>query len=321
MGRGAMSRGVRVVLAVSRAAAVCSLAAALTLTLGGCGTGSSPAAVGHPGTSGHPVNVVASTDVYGDIAKTVGGDRVRVVSFITDPDQDPHSYEANAQNQLAVSKSDLVIENGGGYDDFVDRMVKASHTKATVLNVVELSGKKGAAGQELNEHVWYDFPTVERLAHQVATDLSAADPAGASLFETNAAAFTKRVEGLVTEESELKATYAGEGVAITEPVPLYLLQAVGLTDRTPAAFSAAVESGQDVSASVLKQTLEQFSQSTVAALVYNEQTSGPITEQIKKAAQKARIPVVPVTETLPENHSYIAWMSDNLANLKRALSQ
>ena len=118
----------------------------------------------------------------------------------------------------------------------------------------------------------------------------------------------------------MKASYAGKGVAITEPVPLYLLEAVGLRNETPPAFSAAVEEGNDVSASVLKQTLDLFSGGKVAALVYNEQTSGPITEAVKKAAQTAGIPVVPVTETLPQGKTYIAWMSENLMNLKQALS-
>jgi zinc/manganese transport system substrate-binding protein len=127
---------------------VAALAAALTMTaaLAGCGAASAPegAVANKASTSAtegaRAINVVASTDVYANIAQSIGGKAVNVMSFISDPDQDPHSYEASVQNQLAVSKADLVIENGGGYDDFIDRMVTASHAKATVLNVVELSG-------------------------------------------------------------------------------------------------------------------------------------------------------------------------------------
>jgi zinc/manganese transport system substrate-binding protein len=304
-----------------------ALAAALTMTaaLAGCVAASTTdggvAAKGSTTTSGQQtIKVVASTDVYANIAQSIGGKAVNVTSFISDPSQDPHSYEASAQNQLAISKADLVIENGGGYDDFIDRMVTASHTKATVLNVVELSGKKAAAGRELNEHVWYDFPTVTRLVEKVATALTAIDGKDAAHFRANAKAFTAKVQGLVSEEASLKASYGGGGVAITEPVPLYLLEAVGLHNETPPAFSAAVEEGNDVSPLVLKQTLDLFTMGKVKALVYNEQTSGPITEQVKEAAEQAGIPVVPVTETLPQGTSYVAWMAENLHNVKVALS-
>jgi zinc/manganese transport system substrate-binding protein len=314
-------------MSISKVAGGRALAAALTLTaaLTGCGAASTTdggvAAKGSPAAAGQQtIKVVASTDVYANIAQSIGGKAVNVMSFISDPDQDPHSYEASAQNQLAISKADLVIENGGGYDDFIDRMVKASHARATVLNVVEISGKKAAAGGELNEHVWYDFPTVTRLADEVATALTTIDGKDAALFQANAKAFTAKVQGLVSEEASLKASYGGGGVAITEPVPLYLLQAVGLRNETPAAFSAAVEEGNDMSALVLKQTLDLFRSGRVKALVYNEQTSGPITEQVKKAAEKVGIPVVPVTETLPQGMSYVAWMAENLLNVKLALS-
>jgi zinc/manganese transport system substrate-binding protein len=296
---------------------------ALMLMLAGCASGTPDgtvaAKVSTTTAGAKTVNVVASTDVYADIAQSIGGAAVHVTSFISDPDQDPHSYEANAQNQLAISKADVVIENGGGYDDFIDRMVKASHAKAVVLNVVDISGKKAGAGQELNEHVWYDFPTINLLAGKLVAALAAIDGKDAARFQANAQAFTDQVHRLVTQEERLKASYGGGGVAITEPVPLYLLEAVGLRNETPPAFSSAVELGNDMSALVLRRTLDLFAHGKVKALVYNEQTSGPITEQVKQAAEKANVPVVPVTETLPAGKSYLAWMTANLHNLKRAL--
>jgi zinc/manganese transport system substrate-binding protein len=309
-----------------RLAAALAAALSITAALAGCGAASAPngAAANQASTrtteNTRAINVVASTDVYANIAQSIGGKAVNVMSFISDPDQDPHSYEASAQNLLAISKADLVIENGGGYDDFINRMVKASHAKAKVLDVVEISGKKAAAGRELNEHVWYDFPTVAVLADRLVAALSAFDAADASTFQANADAFETDVQGLISREGAIKASYAGKGVAITEPVPLYLLEAVGLRNETPPAFSAAVEESNDVSASVLQQTLDLFSAGKVKALVYNEQTSGPITEQVKKTAEEAGIPVVPVTETLPDGQSYITWMTENLNNVKQALS-
>jgi zinc/manganese transport system substrate-binding protein len=267
------------------------------------------------------LRVVASTDVYGTIVRAIAGVHADVTSFINDPDQDPHSYEANARNQLAISKADLVVENGGGYDDFMDRMTKTSgKAGATVVNVVTLSGKTAPAGGELNEHVWYDVPTVQKLVNRLRAFFAAKDPADRRTFTKNAAAFSVKLGSLQTEETAIRSSSAGVGVAITEPVPLYLLAACGLVNKTPPAFSEAVEEGTDVSATVLKQTLELFTSHAVRALVYNEQTSGPETTEVLDAAKANGIAVVPVTETLPAGKNYISWMRANLDAVRSALT-
>lgn len=306
-------------------AGLAALALAASPLLAGCGSDDSPSA--SPTTGGTAastsVSVVASTDVWGDVVKQVAGSlagsTVTISSIITDPDADPHTYEANTQNQLALSRAALVIENGGGYDDFMDSMLKTAGAKATVLNAVDISGHTAPAGGELNEHVWYDFPTVAKVADQAADALAATDPANASTYHDNAEAFDGKLQALATTETQIKTAHAGEGAAITEPVPLYLLEAAGLVNKTPADFSAAIEEDTDVSTSVLKKTLDLFSGHQVKVLAYNEQTSGPETEKVLAAAKAADIAVVPVTETLPEGKDYLTWMSDNLAAIAAAL--
>ena len=290
-----------------------TVAALTALALSGCSAGSSA--------DGGKVRVVASTNVYGDIASTIAGDTVQVTSLMSDPAQDPHSFEASAQSQLAVSKADILIENGGGYDDFVSTLRSGSkNTKATVLNVVDLSGKK-AEGGALNEHVWYDFPTIQKFATALTDALTKADPAQKATFAKNAKAFTAQLTDLQNREAELKAQYAGEGAAITEPVPLYLLDSIGLVNKTPEKFSAAIEEGSDVSPLVLQQTLALFSEHQVKLLAYNEQTSGPETERVLAAAKHAGVPVVPVTETLPAGKDYVSWMNANLDAVGAALAK
>ncbi|MET8048367.1 zinc ABC transporter substrate-binding protein [Streptosporangium sp. NPDC005286] len=305
-----------------RSAALCALA----LLMAGCGASSSSPQPASPaaGTSppSTPVTVVASTNVYGDIVKQVGGDKVAVTSIISDPAQDPHSYEANTQNQLALSKAKVVVENGGGYDDFIDTMLASSgNSSAQVINAVTVSGRTAPAGGELNEHIWYDFPSVAKIADQVSAALTKADPASAATFTANADAFKQKLQPLVEREAKIAAEADGAAVAITEPVPLYILEAAGLKNLTPEEFSEAIEEGDDVSPQVLRETLALFSGKKVKALVYNEQTSGPQTEQLKKAADASGIPVVAVTETLPEGKDYIGWMSANLDALQAALAK
>jgi zinc/manganese transport system substrate-binding protein len=299
-----------------------ALAAATALALSGCASASTDGGGTDEPTNDSGVRIVASTNVYGDIAEQIGGDRVSVTSIIDNPDKDPHEYEADARTQLALSKAQLVIENGGGYDDFVDTMLSAADNKiASVLNAADISGyDQEPADGEFNEHMWYDFPTVQKLSDELVNQLSAIDPDGAASYEKNAETFDSQLAALEQQEQDIKASFDTAGAAITEPVPLYLLTASGLVNKTPDAFSEAIEEGTDVPADVLKQTQQLFATGEVKVLVYNEQTSGAQTELVLTAAKDAGVPVVPVTETLPDGTDYISWMTTNLNALQGALS-
>ncbi len=332
------------------------LTAALALTA--CGGGGTPAAGATDGGSSSSgsaaVTVVASTDVWGSVARAVGGDAVEVTSIIDDPAQDPHSFEATTRDQLLVQDADVVVENGGGYDPFMEQLVEASGTQAPVVDAVEVSGLEGAedaaghsdehgeehgeehaeghadehadehAGEghahgEFNEHVWYDLATAGKVAEAVAEALGKADPQGAATYEANAKAFTDGLAPLQAQEAEVAAKSAGTGVAVTEPVPDRMLEAMGLVVKTPEAFSEAVEEGTDVSPSVLADTTALFTDGAVEALVYNEQTTGAETDAVRAAAEAAGVPVVPVTETLPDGQDYTQWMSSNIAAVRAAV--
>ena len=286
----------------------------IALVLSGCQSGTPPAR-----SPGGPIRVVASTSVYGDIAQAIGGKAVVVTSIISSPAQDPHTFEANARTLLTLSKADLVIENGGGYDDFVDTLLNGlGARRPEVLNAVAISGYNTTGGS-LNEHVWYDFSTVRKVAARVAQALSTKDPAAASTFAANLATFDASLTSLVAQEAAIKTSSKGLGVAITEPVPLYLLNAVGLVDKTPKEFSRAVEAGTGVAPSALRTTLDLFRFGAVRLLVYNEQTAGPETQQVIAAALASKVPVVGMTETLPPGEHYLRWMSGNLDRVAAAV--
>jgi zinc/manganese transport system substrate-binding protein len=302
-----------------------ALAGAMVIGLSACSASSQVSGV--PGSSSPtdataPVSVVASTNVYGDIAKTVGGSAVTVTSIIDSPDRDPHEYQADAQTRLALSKAQLVIENGGGYDDFVDVMLESASSRPTVINVADLAGhNRQPASAGFNEHVWYELATVKKLTTQLATDLSAAAPEQAAMIKANAAAFNSRLSRLQQQEAAIKSEHVGDPVAITEPVPLYLLQAAGLVNKTPDKFSEAIEEDTDAPPGILKQTEDLFDEHQVKLLAYNEQTTGPQTEAVLAAARRNNIPIVPLTETLPTGQTYVPWMQANLEAISAALSQ
>ena len=291
---------------------VAALLAVLALVVGCASSGGA----GSPG----GVRVVASTDVYGDIVEQIGGDRVDVTSIISDPAQDPHSYEADARTELALSRAAVVIENGGGYDPFVGRLLAAAGTRPVVLDAVTISGRTAPVGGELNEHVWYDLPSMRRLATRIAAALATAEPADASFFRANADRFAARLARLESTEASIRRAHAGAGVAVTEPVPLYMLQACGLVNRTSPAFSQAIESGEGVSVRVLDATLTLLRDHRVDLLAYNEQTAGVETTRVAAAARQSGVAVVPVTETLPPDTGYVGWMADNLRTIGAALA-
>jgi zinc/manganese transport system substrate-binding protein len=329
----------------SRIALVAGLAAG-TIALSGCSASSEPAASETDG-----ISIVASTNVYGSIAAAVGGDLVTVTSLITSSAQDPHSYEASAQDQLTLSKADLVIENGGGYDPFIDTLLSASSTDVPVITASEASGllegdahsdeehaedehaeeeahaeEEHAEGEEghdhiegFNEHVWYSFHGVEGVAEEIAHQLSELDPDNAATYEENYAAFAAEIETLEATAEGMHASTEGLGAAITEPVPLYLLEAAGFTNKTPEAFSEAIEEGTDVAPAVLAETLDLFSAGSVSLLAYNGQTASSETERVRAAADENGVAVVEFTETLPEGADYVSWMTDNLSAISAAL--
>ncbi|MET4053313.1 zinc/manganese transport system substrate-binding protein [Frigoribacterium sp. PvP054] len=319
------------------------LPATAALVLSGCSTGDAGASGGDA--DGGAIAVVASTNVYGDIATTVGGDLVDVTSIISDPSQDPHSYEADARTQLAVSKADVIVENGGGYDPFVDTMVDASGTDATVISAVDVSGLDPEAGHDdhdhadeasdaattddhddhdhaaFNEHVFYSLPSMAALATAMADEFGRVDTANADTFTANAEAFGAKVADLEAQAASIEAAHDGESVAYTEPVPGYLFDAMGLVNVTPDAFSEAIEEGDDVSPAVLNETLKLFSDGRVDLLAYNEQTSSPETEQVEAAATDAGVAIVPVTELLPEGEDYVSWQQSNIDAISEALGK
>lgn len=278
------------------------------------------------------IEVVTSTDVYGDIVKDIGGDKVHVTSIINRPSQDPHSYEATTQDKLAISKARLVLENGGGYDDFIHKMATDSNIGGdSIITAVEVSGlapaetatapADGHGHAEFNEHVWYNFDAMAKVADAVAGKLAGLDAASAKTFQTNAESFKKELSAMQAKLAALKAKAGGESVAFTEPVPGYLLESAGLVNKMPEEYSAAVEEGTDVPPSVLKEATDLASSAQIKLLAYNPQTEGTQTEVVKKAAEAAGVPVVNFTETLPEGKTYLQWMSENVDNLSKAINK
>ncbi|MEV4058342.1 zinc ABC transporter substrate-binding protein [Amycolatopsis sp. NPDC049688] len=297
-----------------RTTSVLAAASALSVfALAACSGGTSDGSGAQAGGDGR-IKVVASTDVWGSVAGAVGGDKVEVKSVIHDPSADPHSYETTADDALAAKGAQLLLSNGGGYDEFFGKLAdQAGDAKKLVAYDIAATGDE-------NEHVWYDLPGVDKVADQLAAQLGELQPASKQLFADNATAFKAKVDALEKRLGELGATHPGTKVVVTEPVAHYLLRSAKLTDATPKAFSDAVENDTDVPAGAVNEYKQLIATKQVKALINNAQTVTPLTQDVVAQAKAAGIGVVDVTETLPAGVTdYIGWMTGEVDELAGAL--
>jgi zinc/manganese transport system substrate-binding protein len=252
------------------------------------------------------VRVVAAENFWGDIAAQIGGSHVAVTSIITDPNVDPHTHESNPRDAAALSSAQLVIENGLGYDDFIDKLLSASHTPGrTVLSIQQVLA---IGGSNPNPHVWYDTAQLPAVAQAIRNALATADPADAATFAANAKTFDDSLAPLLSTIAHIKTSYAGTRIAYTERVPGYLVAAAGLVVGSPAGFAQSIEDGNDPSPRDTAVFDAAITGHQVKVLLYNSQVTDAQTDKIKQRAQKAGIPTVGVAETIPKaDASFQAW--------------
>jgi zinc/manganese transport system substrate-binding protein len=288
-----------------------ALAGLVVLT--GCGPGD---AAGEP--SGR-IQVVTSTNVWGNVASAVGGDAVDVVSIVSDPAGDPHSYQMTAKDAAALLGADLIVFNGGGYDEFTQDALSEAADRPPTVEAFNVSSEAGGEGD--NEHVWYHLPAVAAVADEVAAKLGELRPASRDSFQANARSFRVELDQLEARIGELAREHGGAKVVATEPVAHYLLDAAKLQDVTPADFVEAIEEESDPPAAAVSEVQNLVAGRQVAALVHNPQTETPVVTDISAKAREANVPVVDLTETLPAGQDYVTWMTEQIDALDSALSK
>jgi zinc/manganese transport system substrate-binding protein len=275
------------------------LAAAALTVLAGCG----PASVG---ASGGPLAVVAAENVWGDIAGQIGGNHVRVTSIITDPNTDPHTFETDPRAAAALSSASLAIENGAGYDDFVDKVLSTNPDPNR--DVLTIASVVGATGANPNPHFWYDPGYVTQAAHAIEARLATHDPADAATFAANLQTFLRAYQPYIDILQAIGSKHSGTPIGYTERVAGYLVQGAGLRLDTPASFAQSIEDGNDPSPGDVAAMDHAMTAKLVKLLLYNAQVTSPVTASVKALAIANGIPVVGVAETIPGGQpSFQSW--------------
>lgn len=264
------------------------------------------------------INVVAAENFYGNIVTQLGGAKVNVRSILSDPNMDPHEYESSVDDAKALAMADLVIENGGGYDDWMDKLLSGSPSaKRVLLRGFDIAPTKLPD----NEHVWYSVDNAEAIAQTVTDSLCRLDPSDKAIFAKYLQTFQDSLGRVRQKISQMKQKRGGIPVGLTETIFLYQALPLGLSVLTPFEFQKAIAEGNDPPADTVVIAENQVKGKQVKALIYNEQTISPITTKLQEEAKTAGIPVVPVTETMPSALSYQDWMLGQLTVLDQALGK
>jgi zinc/manganese transport system substrate-binding protein len=265
------------------------------------------------------LDVVAAENTYGNIASQIGGPHVSVTSILTSPNADPHLFEPGTTTGLAVANAKVVLQDGLGYDAFMTKLENASPSKDRT--VVTIANVLGVHGKDANPHLWYDVPQLDRIAAAIAAAYTRADPSHVAAYRRGLDRFERSLGPLKHEVATIRTHFPGAPVAYTEPVPGYLVLAAGLRNLAPDSFTRPIEEGTEPSPAAVAAMDTLVAQRRIRALLYNAQAVSPITAQLRAAAQKAGIPVVPVTETLPPGRTFQQWQLAQARALAAALAR
>jgi zinc/manganese transport system substrate-binding protein len=293
--------------------ATAAVVVAVALVLAGCGT-----QVVVPAARSGQLVAVGAENQYANVIAQIGGRYVSVGAIENNPNVDPHAFEASPSVAAAVSAARLVVQNGLGYDGFMNRIEAAAPDPAR--KVIDVQKLLRMPDSTPNPHLWYSPATMPTVAAAVAQDLSELQPAHASYFANALRRFDASLGPWRSGLARFAALHPHTPVATTEPVSDYMLQAAGTDDLTPFALQADIMNGVDPSAQDVTIEDNLFSQHRVKAFVYNEQVTDSLTQSFVAAAKRNHVPVVAVYETMPTpGYDYQSWMRAELAALARAV--
>jgi zinc/manganese transport system substrate-binding protein len=268
-----------------------------------------------PAHSEDRISVVAAENFYGDIARQIGGDRVAVLSIMSNPDQDPHLFETTPAVVRQLAAARIVVLNGANYDPWMEKLMAAApRADRTVISAAQLTGRKPGD----NPHLWYDPVTMPAVATALAEALAKADSAHASDYNARLKAVLASLERVAKRVAQFKAKHAGTVVTATEPVFGLMTQALGLTMRNER-FQLAMMNDTEPSARDVAAFENDLKERKVKVLIYNSQVSEKLTERLRDIARTAKVPVIGVTETMPPGVSFQDWVLGELDALDKAL--
>lgn len=261
------------------------------------------------------IEVVASVNQWGTVAKTLGGGNVNVTSIINSTNVDAHDYEPTTSDIAKLQKAQVIIVNGAGYDAWA---VKAAQSaKATVVNAAEVGGVKDGD----NPHVWFSADVRKAVAQAITEAYEQADAAKRSDFDKLHDQWKSEENNVESKIVEVKQKSDGLAYAATESVASYLAEDMGLTDATPSGYVRATANESEPTPTDIKQFTDALKSGEIKLLIVNTQEESELTSKITDAAKSASVPMVELTEQMPERYdSLTAWMEGLVDAFSKAIA-
>ena len=287
---------------------------ATVIAVSGCGLAGSTSGSAASG----KVEVVAAENFWGSIATQLGGDHAHVTSVISNPDTDPHAYEAKPGDARTVAEAKYVIVNGAGYDPWLPKLLDANPVSGRqVLNIGDMLGKKEGD----NPHFWYSPGYVNQVIDRVTADLKKLDPADAAYFDQQNSTYkTVALKDYKDTLAAIRQKYSEVPVGATESIFAYIAQPAGLNLITPPEYMKAISEGTDPSAADKATIDQQIATRAIKVFVFNSQNTTPDVNAFVDKARAKGIAVTSVTETLsPATATYQEWQTAQLKALLQAL--
>ena len=272
-----------------------------------------------PAIRGSKLRAVGAENEYANVIAQVGGRFVSVDAVMSNPNTDPHTFEASASVAQEIASAQLVVQNGVGYDTFMNQLESSSPSSSR--HVIDVQKLLGFSLKAKNPHLWYDPKTMPAVATSIARGLSTLAPKHAAYFAQRLKRFLSSLQPVESAIKTFKDRFGGTKVATTEPVADYLLAALGLDNATPFRFQADIMNGVDPSPEDIAFQQSLFTSHRAKVFCYNEQVSSTVTVAMRSLAESSHVPVVAVYETMPTpGFDYQTWMLAEISALTKALT-
>lgn len=262
------------------------------------------------------INIVAAENMYGSVAKEIGGDKINVISILNNPNQDPHLFNASPSTARAIAKADIIVYNGIAYDGWMDKLLSVQ--KNDQQKIIMISNLVGAKLGD-NPHLWYATNNMLIYAQHLTALLQQIDPANQKFYAMGLKNFQNNYQQLNNTINSIKQRYQGISVIATEPLFNYMAQALGF-NMLATGFQLNIMNDVEPTPTQLREFENDLKSHTARILFVNKQVFSPLTMQLQKIANNERIPIVAITETQPENMTYIQWMLSQLNTMEQALN-
>ena len=253
-------------------------------------------------------SVVAAENMWADLAAQITGPDMTVTSVLSRPVSDPHLYEPGPAEGRMVSDATLVIANGAGYDAWMERLARTRSPAAfPVLRVQDVADWHEGD----NVHLWYNISAVEAFIKAFVAACQKADPSHASAYAVRGQRLQAAVDQVKNVITTARSEVSGQPVAATEQVFTPLADRMGLRMKRQG-FQLAVMNDVEPAPSEVAMFEDDIRQHRINLLIYNSQVNRPSVERLVAMAKQEGVPVLAVSETMPQGLHWQQWVSDTV---------